>query len=102
MLPAKIESATPGRMRVVTSAAENPQRGARPTMSSRSGKPLKKRAKKPSQAPGTNHRERPTLSLGGCTGGSATVADTSGGSVAKTEFSQPLAIGDGSAVRTKI
>jgi hypothetical protein len=54
VFPARTERATPGRMRVVTKATGKPQRGARPTMRSRSGKPEKKRPKKPSMSPGVN------------------------------------------------
>src|SRR5713226_3926717 len=51
--------ATPGRMRLATKLRGKPHTGARPTMSRRSGKPLKKRPKKPSTSPAVNHSGRP-------------------------------------------
>src|SRR5271156_6278411 len=43
-------------MRVATTSEGNPQSGASPAMSSKSGKPLKNRPKNPPRSPGTNHR----------------------------------------------
>src|SRR5579862_5819987 len=42
-------------MRVATSVGENPRNGAKPAMSNRSGKPLKKSPNDPSTSPATNH-----------------------------------------------
>src|SRR5271168_3237324 len=49
-----MEIAAPGRMRLATKLRGKPQTGARPTINRRSGKPLKKRPKKPSTSPAVN------------------------------------------------
>src|SRR5271165_4633833 len=55
-----MEIAAPGRMRPATKLRGKPHNGARPTISKRSGKPLKNSPKKPSTSPAVNHSGRPT------------------------------------------
>src|SRR3984885_15820038 len=76
-----MEIATPGRMRLATKLSGKPHTGARPTISSRSGKPLKNSPKKPSTSPAVNHSGRP---------------------IGEADLAQPLAISNRHAVRAQV
>src|SRR5580658_5338558 len=58
-----MEIAAPGRMRPATKLRGKPHMGARPTINRRSGKPLKKRPKKPSTSPAVNQRKLASVAV---------------------------------------
>src|ERR1700760_4264102 len=76
-----MEKAAAGRMWLAPKVRGKPQTGARPVISSKSGKPLKNNPKKLSRSPEVNH---------------------SGCSIAEANVAQPFSVGNGHAVGAKV